>query len=223
MASTSTTPLRPFYFQLLIFSLTILHSAFVEAATSTSSSPSSTSTSDYNVFSAIASAHPGTGDSGLQPGDVGADQSSSSEQNAAGASGGEGGSGFNLPKGAMIAICVVVGVVAIVGIVATVLWFGVKKRQWEIKETIRKSARKVKEGIMTPLTPRFPRHARREPGLERIQEPSPALLREDRRGSDVEKGFGTTTKISSTFEIQNESVDGDKQVNTKGQKKWWGK
>ena len=108
------------------------------------------------------------------------DQDDGSSAGAAGPSTG----GITISRGALIAIVVVVVVVAIVGsrsstityrllrslstdfsaiVASSVLFFVAKKREWTVKETIRRSARKV----VTALTPRrseFPRSVKESRG-----------------------------------------------------------
>lgn len=92
----------------------------------------------------------------------------------------------------MIAIIIVVSIVAFCGIGSSVLFYVAKKREWKIRETIRRSARKV----VTALTPRrseFPKHVKesrsRSDGRVRLDDvpPTPRL-----RPEDLEKGLGTT-------------------------------
>ncbi|KAI9890978.1 MAG: hypothetical protein M1814_003479 [Vezdaea aestivalis] len=58
----------------------------------------------------------------------------------AGASGA--GGGINISKGGLAAIIVVVVVVALIGIVSAVLFFVAKKRSWEVRKSIRRTARR---------------------------------------------------------------------------------
>ncbi|ORY61359.1 uncharacterized protein BCR38DRAFT_459264 [Pseudomassariella vexata] len=107
----------------------------------------------------------------------------------AGASGTSSG-GVQLSHGAMVAIIVVVCVVAVLGISMAVLFYIAKKREWKIKETIRKSAKKV----VTALTPRrseFPKSVKELSGRSsrnrvRLDDvpPTPRL-----RPEDLEKGY----------------------------------
>ncbi|KAL4964610.1 uncharacterized protein BDV14DRAFT_200664 [Aspergillus stella-maris] len=78
--------------------------------------------------------------------------------NAAGASGKSGGGGMS--NGGMIALCVIVGVVVVVGFTSAALFYVAKKRQWAMREKLRRSAKQVARAIKTPLTPRFPRSQR---------------------------------------------------------------
>ncbi|KAL0941790.1 uncharacterized protein CTRU02_204554 [Colletotrichum truncatum] len=111
--------------------------------------------------------------------------------NDAGASGDSPGA-VGLSPNAMIAIIVVVSIVGALGIGMAVLFYIAKKREWKIRETMRKSARKV----VTALTPRrteFPRSVkesnsppRSHRGRTRLDDvpPTPRL-----RPEDLEKGL----------------------------------
>ncbi|KAM7184141.1 hypothetical protein V8F33_013156 [Rhypophila sp. PSN 637] len=80
---------------------------------------------------------------------------------SAGASGSSS-NGIVISRGGLIAIIIVVVLVALVGILSAVLFYVAKKREWTVKETIRKSARKV----VTALTPRrseFPKSVKDYP------------------------------------------------------------
>jgi hypothetical protein len=114
----------------------------------------------------------GGGADGVEPGDLGGPSSPD-----AGAAGQNTGS-VNLSKGATIAISVVVSVVVLLGgefsdsrpcpspavanfaystVTMAVLFFTAKKRQWTMKETLRRSAKKVGtavKAVTTPLTPK---------------------------------------------------------------------
>ncbi|KAK4666123.1 hypothetical protein QC763_406690 [Podospora pseudopauciseta] len=109
----------------------------------------------------------------------------------AGASGTSSG-GITISRGALVAIIVVVVVVALAGIASSVLFYVAKKREWTVKETIRRSARKV----VTALTPRrseFPRSVKEGGGSRngRVKlddvPPTPRLTPE--RLEDLEKGL----------------------------------
>lgn len=92
----------------------------------------------------------------------------------------------------MIAIIVVVVLVALIGIASSVLFYLAKKREWRVRETIRKSARRV----VTALTPRrteFPKSVKDGLGRQRSKNgrmrlddvpPTPRLKPED-----LEKGL----------------------------------
>ncbi|KAI1197838.1 hypothetical protein F5X97DRAFT_168065 [Nemania serpens] len=108
---------------------------------------------------------------------------------AAGAAGSSPGAA-QLSHGALIAIIVVVAVVVVLGISTAILFFLAKQREWKIRESIRRSARKV----VTALTPRrseFPRSVKESAGRSsrgrvRLDDvpPTPKL-----RPEDVEKGL----------------------------------
>ncbi|KAI1815919.1 hypothetical protein GGS20DRAFT_293916 [Poronia punctata] len=95
-----------------------------------------------------------------------------------------------LSHGALIAIIVVVAVVVVGGISTAVLFFLAKKREWKVREKVRRSARKV----VTALTPRrseFPKSVKQSSGRSsrgrvRLDDvpPTPRL-----RPEDVEKGL----------------------------------
>ncbi|KAI0434159.1 hypothetical protein F5Y09DRAFT_280041 [Xylaria sp. FL1042] len=108
---------------------------------------------------------------------------------AAGAAGSSPGAA-QLSHNALIAIIVVVAVVVIGGISTAVLFYLAKKREWKVRESIRRSARKV----VTALTPRrseFPRSVKESSGRSsrgrvRLDDvpPTPRL-----RPEDIEKGL----------------------------------
>jgi hypothetical protein len=67
-----------------------------------------------------------------------------------GASGESSYSTMSIPIAGLVAIIVVVVAVAVLGASTAVLFYVAKKREWTVKETLRRSARKV----VTALTPR---------------------------------------------------------------------
>jgi hypothetical protein len=109
----------------------------------------------------------------------------------AGASGDSSGNSVSISQGGMIAIIVVVVVVSIIGISTAVLFFLAKRREWTVRETLRKSARKV----VTALTPRrteFPSSVKDGPipshrNRTRIDDDVPPTPRI--RPEDLEKGL----------------------------------
>ncbi|KAI1434770.1 hypothetical protein GGR50DRAFT_383449 [Xylaria sp. CBS 124048] len=117
-------------------------------------------------------------------------ETGNSVDTAAGASGPSTG-GIQLSHGGLIAIIVVVAVVAVVGISTAVLFYFAKKREWKIRENVRRSARKM-VAALTPRRSEFPRSAkgpsgRSSRGHARIDDvpPTPRL-----GPDDVEKGLG---------------------------------
>jgi len=113
---------------------------------------------------------------------------------AAGAAGPSGG-GMVLSHGALIAIIVVVVVVALFGIASSVLFFVAKKREWTIRETIRRSARKVVT-VLTPRRSEFPKSVKE--GRSRFDDvpPTPRIKPEY---LDLEKGLGKPKKKRANF------------------------
>ncbi|KAI9748940.1 MAG: hypothetical protein M4579_007066 [Chaenotheca gracillima] len=115
---------------------------------------------------------------------------SGSVDDAAGGSGTN--TGFvNLSTGATIAIIVVAVVVGIGGISSAVLFYLAKKRQWEIRRSIRRSARRL-TGNFTNAKARSAN--RKASGLSRLADDPPR-----KKNVDIEKG---NTKVTSTFEIE---------------------
>ncbi|KAI0155197.1 hypothetical protein GGR57DRAFT_91871 [Xylariaceae sp. FL1272] len=110
----------------------------------------------------------------------------------AGASGSSPG-GVQLSQSALIAIIVVVAGVAILGISTAVLFYLAKKREWKVRETIRRSARRVATAL-TPRRSEFPKSVkesgRSSRGRVRLDDvpPTPRL-----RPEDVEKGLAKQT------------------------------
>lgn len=147
----------------------------------------------------------------------GDDGSSSQSGTDAGASGPSSG-GVQISQGAMIAIIVVVCVVGVIGsksrnvsppatklltrleVSSSILFFVAKKREWKVRETIRRSARRV----VTALTPRrseFPKSVkastgRRGGGRVRLDDvpPTPRI-----RPDDLEKGLEKADKKRANF------------------------
>jgi len=148
------------------------------AATSTGSFP-------------LATENPFTGEGeDARTGTAGAAPGSAADGSAAGASGSSSGS-MELSRGGLIAIIVVVVFIALVGIASTVLFFIAKKREWTMRETLRRSARKV----VTALTPRrseFPKSVKDSVGrggrMNKLDDvpPTPRI-----KPSDLEKGNGS--------------------------------
>lgn len=146
---------------------------------------SSSSVASY--FSSLATSAPIQPGSGPAAGDAGSSAGSSTGDSDQGAAGPDSGS-ITISRGGIIAIIVVVVCVVIFGIASSILWYLAKKRSWEVRKTIRRSARKV----ATALTPRrstFPKDVqkvrRSSRGLTKIDEVPPTPRA---RSSDIEKG-----------------------------------
>jgi len=155
----------------------------IETTTSVSLTPEMSASSVASYYSSLATSAPIQPGSGPSAGDAGSSAGSSAGDSDAGASGSDSGS-ITLSKGGIIAIIVIVVFVLVFGIASSVLWYFAKKRSWEVRKTIRRSARRV----ATALTPRrstFPKDARMSTrGLTKIDEvpPTPKF-----RSNDVEK------------------------------------
>ncbi|OAA70484.1 hypothetical protein ISF_02458 [Cordyceps fumosorosea ARSEF 2679] len=89
----------------------------------------------------------------------------------AGAAGDSSKNSINLSTGGMIAIIIVVVVVVIVGVSTATLFFIAKKREWKVREKLRRSARKV-AAALTPRRSQFPDSVKRSveaPKSSRLQ------------------------------------------------------
>ncbi|KAH8427932.1 uncharacterized protein LDX57_005635 [Aspergillus melleus] len=91
--------------------------------------------------------------------DIGNDVES---QNRAGAEG-PSDDGVGVSSTGMIVLCTIVGVVVVIGVSSAALFFVAKRRQWAMRETLRRSARHVVDAVKTPLTPKFSRSQLRQP------------------------------------------------------------
>ncbi|KAI8631050.1 hypothetical protein F5Y19DRAFT_20192 [Xylariaceae sp. FL1651] len=108
---------------------------------------------------------------------------------AAGAAGSSPGA-IQISHGALIAIIVVVAVVVVAGTSTAILFYLAKKREWKVRESIRRSARKVVSAL-TPRRSEFPRSVKESSGRSsrgrvRLDDvpPTPRL-----RPEDIEKGL----------------------------------
>ncbi|KAJ6788516.1 hypothetical protein PWT90_01630 [Aphanocladium album] len=109
----------------------------------------------------------------------------------AGAAGDSSKNSITLSTGGMIAIIVVVVVVTLIGISTATLFFIAKKREWKVRETLRRSARKV-AAALTPRRSQFPDSVKRSvaaPRPSRLQTASSrnGILRSS--SEDLEKGY----------------------------------
>ncbi|UNI22640.1 hypothetical protein JDV02_008508 [Purpureocillium takamizusanense] len=138
-------------------------------------------------------------DHGASQGDAGGGPAPSPDSGVdAGASGHS--SAMSLSTGGLVAIVVVVVVVTIVGVTTAALFFIAKKREWTMRETLRRSAKKVVAAI-TPRRTEFPDSVKESMGSTRRGRskrtdsvpPTPRL-----RPEDLEKGpaQSVTTKKS---------------------------
>ncbi|KAF2091494.1 hypothetical protein K490DRAFT_60933 [Saccharata proteae CBS 121410] len=94
---------------------------------------------------------------------------------------------FSLSKGGLAAIIIVVCVVAVIGIASTVLFFLAKKRQWEVRKSLKRASRRVTHRLDTA---RRNRRSRRS-GVRMVSPSRAGTSRganRDDRVRDVEKG-----------------------------------
>ncbi|KAM0480820.1 hypothetical protein ACHAPX_003707 [Trichoderma viride] len=109
----------------------------------------------------------------------------------AGAAGDSSANSITLSTGALVAIIVVVVVVILIGVTTASLFFIAKKREWTIKETIRRSTKRV----ATALTPRRSEFPRSVKGSTRSSRKGRTKLNDDipptprLRPEDLEKGL----------------------------------
>ncbi|KAJ0109857.1 hypothetical protein N8I77_011121 [Diaporthe amygdali] len=145
----------------------------------------------------LATSDPYTGGSDSTAGTANAG-SDGSPDNDAGASGSSSGN-FQISQGALIAIILIVVFVALLGIASGTLFYLAKKREWKVRETIRRSAKKV----VTALTPRrseFPKSVKQRPAKSRgvrVEDeipPTPRLKPED-----LEKGLAAKVDVKRKY------------------------
>lgn len=144
----------------------------------------------------LATENPYTGGQDGSAGTANGPHGSADDGSIAGASGSSSG-GVELSREGLIAIIVVVAIVGLIGIASTVLFFVAKKREWTMRETLRRSARKV----VTALTPRrteFPSSVKDSVGrggrvkLDDVP-PTPRI-----KESDMEKGLSKSLREKRT-------------------------
>ncbi|KAH9876685.1 hypothetical protein J1614_003817 [Plenodomus biglobosus] len=99
---------------------------------------------------------------------------------------------FSLSGGAMAAIIVVAVVVVVGGIASATLWWLAKKRQWDVRQSIRRASRRI-TGRAPLDNPKQTRENRRT-GI-RLNSPPPGKKAGNPRSDrDVEKGFPLSQK-----------------------------
>ncbi|TKA82805.1 hypothetical protein B0A55_01058 [Friedmanniomyces simplex] len=125
-------------------------------ATSASSAFSSASTaySAAQVPSTLSPAASSQTSSDTSAYNGGSSGSGSDVNTDAGASGS--GSSFSISKGGLIAVIVVVVIVALFGIASTILFVVAKRRQWNVRASIRRVSRRLTGRAGAPPTPRTP-------------------------------------------------------------------
>lgn len=132
----------------------------------------------------------------------------------AGAAGAQKG-GFTLSKGGLAAIIVVIALVIIVGISSAVLFWLAKKRQWDVRQSLRRASRRLTGRSTADLSatkrqnrrtgvrlnsPPAPKRATGRPGQEKDIEK--ALQDDPKRGK-------TSTNITSTFDVETPTPKGN--------------
>ncbi|KAK5103126.1 hypothetical protein LTS08_003930 [Lithohypha guttulata] len=123
-------------------------------------------------------------------------------------------SSANLSKGAIIAIAVVVAVVVIGGVTLAILFYFAKKRQWQVRQTIRRTTTRVVRA-MTPRTATFGKGVL-SPKLNQqghtFAHKNKDMTSNGRHG-DVEKGFKAQDgEIARPSEESDESKPKQKQA-----------
>ncbi|KAL2208197.1 hypothetical protein CC79DRAFT_816913 [Sarocladium strictum] len=114
----------------------------------------------------------------------------------AGASGDSSANSVDLSTGGLIAIIVVVVVVVIFGVTTAALFMIAKQREWTMKETIRRSAKKVATAL-TPRRTEFPSHLKDSDSTISLKPSKKSRGRQNQdvpptprlRPEDVEKGL----------------------------------
>ncbi|KAI9770658.1 MAG: hypothetical protein M1839_003079 [Geoglossum umbratile] len=130
---------------------------------------------------------------------------------AAGASGSD--NGFvHMSKGVEIAVIIVVVIVGGGGIASAVFYYIAKKRQWEVRKSIRRSAVRLKNNLSTT---NLQKSARRQTGATKIAEPSTP---HGNKGRDVEKG----NVAPATSKPKAQAVKSEFEVESPTAKKWEG-
>ncbi|KAL6709894.1 hypothetical protein ACN47E_000679 [Coniothyrium glycines] len=109
-----------------------------------------------------------------------------SDAGAAGASKGA----FSLSGGALAAIIVVAVVVVLGGTASATLWWLAKKRQWDVRGSIRRASRRFTGRSTTDVSKN---RENRRTGI-RLNSPPPGKNATRRQERDVEKGLPMSTK-----------------------------
>ncbi|KAF2259484.1 hypothetical protein CC78DRAFT_548258 [Lojkania enalia] len=108
---------------------------------------------------------------------------------------------FTLSSGGLAAIITVAVVVAVLGIASAVLFWLAKKRQWDVRQSLRRASRRLTGRSTSDAAVK---RQNRRTGVRLNSPPAP----NSRRERDVEKGLPvsgqqgkTTTTITSTFDV----------------------
>jgi len=134
--------------------------------------------------------------------------------NTAGASGSSQ-TAISLNTGDIIAIGIVVGLVVILGIASAILFYLAKKRQWEVRASLRRSARRLTTAVRarTPMKANFSRRDRE--GIVRIDPPASsknAGLKAKRSGGILKDGKPRLAANNNNNNNNNNNVRADRDV-----------
>jgi hypothetical protein len=97
---------------------------------------------------------------------------------------------------------------------SAILFYVAKKRQWAIREKIRRSARRVAESIKSPMTPRFPKSAGNAPLLS--SKPQASVMASEKSTAERLTGRSGSAKGANLFLTPNHP-----QKKTSHAKKRW--
>ncbi|KAL1596854.1 hypothetical protein SLS59_007595 [Nothophoma quercina] len=154
------------------------------------------------LFPLLALAQDSSSGSELPPAGYNGGSDNPQDSDDAGAAGSSKGA-FELSSGGLVAIIVVAVIVVIGGIASATLWWLAKKRQWDVRASIRRASRRV-TGRSTVDVSKQNRQNRRT-GI-RLNSPPPGKNARRKQEHDLEKGLPmstkegkTTTTISSTI------------------------
>ncbi|KAF1359244.1 hypothetical protein EJ07DRAFT_156154 [Lizonia empirigonia] len=146
------------------------------------------------LFPLLALAQDSNSGSELPP--AGYNGGSDNPQNSddAGAAGSSKGA-FELSSGGLVAIIVVAVIVVIGGIGSATLWWLAKKRQWDVRQSIRRASRRI-TGRSTVDVSKQNRQNRRT--SIRLASPPPGRNARAKQERDLEKGLPMSTKEGRT-------------------------
>ncbi|KAH8707538.1 hypothetical protein GQ44DRAFT_715764 [Phaeosphaeriaceae sp. PMI808] len=101
---------------------------------------------------------------------------------------------FELSSGALAAIIVVAVIVVIGGIASATLWWLAKKRQWDVRQSIRRASRRI---TGRGNTDQKKTRENRRTGI-RLNSPPPGKNSKPRQEHDLEKGLPLSNKTPQT-------------------------
>ncbi|CRG84480.1 hypothetical protein PISL3812_01761 [Talaromyces islandicus] len=116
------------------------------------------------------------------------------QSNTATADSGSNGSMGNKTRELIIILSVVIGVVVLVSVTSSILYVVAQRRQWNIRETIYQSARRVTDAVKSPLTTIAPpndvlrpQRSRSSRGMTRLTSPRAAEMRANQQRSQPDR------------------------------------